>query len=415
MSAIIFFIVFVWAVKSAADKVRGEYRATRDHHAASLAREHKDWHPKRIQRAAGRRAQSYWWHEFTHNDGRKWQPFPSFRAAFGEDMLTARVAAAEAHASGISRRKELTERLAAAKAARDAHGVPFESAVPPLPADTVGGTTGSTPEDPPLPGSFPRPGEPWPPGHQAGDARPDDSAWLRPGERRCPKCGGAGCDWCRGWGSDDPDPGAPEAPAGTICGACGRPGTEHDPVLRDGPSRIHRSHAIEAAEGRKADDAADWAQYGPGDPFPEPADDDWPTGQPRRDQHNGARTPLATVTDISPTATEGKPVTQTTEPDTSLEGADTPHEAMQGVFGQFAEQAQRTADAAGDDLTAAAAVHGYDRDPQVMADIADISDQASALSERAKQAREGLRQRHAEGAEYHANGQDAHASAFRPA
>ena len=100
--------------------------------------------------------------------------------------------------------------------------------------------------------------------------------------------------------------------------------------------------------------------------------------------------------------------------DTSLEGADTPHEAMQGVFGQFAEQAGRTAAAASDDLAAAAAVHGYDRDPQVMADIADIADQAAALQARAQQARTGLAQRHADGAEYHGNGQDAHASAFRP-
>ena len=101
--------------------------------------------------------------------------------------------------------------------------------------------------------------------------------------------------------------------------------------------------------------------------------------------------------------------------DTALENGDTPHEAMQGVFQRFSDEAARTAAAASDDLAAAAAVHGYDRDQQVMADIAEISDHAAALAARAQQAKAGLAQRHEGGAEYHANGQDAHASAFRPA
>ena len=100
--------------------------------------------------------------------------------------------------------------------------------------------------------------------------------------------------------------------------------------------------------------------------------------------------------------------------DTALEDADTPHEAMQATFGKFADNAQAIAQAAGDDLTAAAAVHGYDRDPAVTADIAELHDLAESLAARAAQARTGLAQRHADGAEYHANGQDAHASAFRP-
>jgi hypothetical protein len=86
-----------------------------------------------------------------------------------------------------------------------------------------------------------------------------DSSWLRPGEKRCPECGGTGADatgdsncwYCRGWGSADPDPDAPEMAAGTICEACGRPGTEDDPVLTDGVSNYHRSHAVEAYVRRR--------------------------------------------------------------------------------------------------------------------------------------------------------------------
>ena len=94
------------------------------------------------------------------------------------------------------------------------------------------------------------------------DTRPDDSAGLRPGEPRCEACGGTGgngsgapgiagaCMVCRGWGSAAPDPAtmAP-APEGAVCAACGRPGTEDDPVRTDPAGQaIHRSHAAKAHE-----------------------------------------------------------------------------------------------------------------------------------------------------------------------
>jgi hypothetical protein len=79
------------------------------------------------------------------------------------------------------------------------------------------------------------------------------SAHLRPGEKPCEGCNGSGrnkadtdaCPACRGWGSRPPDPRAPEAPAGSICPACGRPARDGDPVLADKGGLIHLSHAME--------------------------------------------------------------------------------------------------------------------------------------------------------------------------
>lgn len=108
-----------------------------------------------------------------------------------------------------------------------------------------------------------------------------DSAWLEPGDRRCGTCGGSGalgegtCPVCRGWGSAPADPGAPEAEPGAICAACGRPGTEDDPVLRDGRHLIHRSHAIEGtrraheAEKALAAPVTELADFRGGQPAPE--------------------------------------------------------------------------------------------------------------------------------------------------
>jgi len=104
------------------------------------------------------------------------------------------------------------------------------------------------------------------------DARPGDSSWLQPGERRCETCGGTGanadrtsnCPDCRGWGSGPADPDAPEAPPGTICTACGNPAREGDPVLQDGPHPTHRSHALDDPRNQR------------------PSGDGWPTGQPHR-------------------------------------------------------------------------------------------------------------------------------------
>jgi hypothetical protein len=120
-----------------------------------------------------------------------------------------------------------------------------------------------------------------------GGVRSDDSDHLRPGQKRCPQCGGSGgapgggaCSYCRGWGSDDPDPNAPAAAPGTICGACGHPGTDADPVLTEGGESFHRSHALAAAANRPADD--------------------WPAGIPHR--RRGDASP-ATEGNAMPTGT----------------------------------------------------------------------------------------------------------------
>jgi hypothetical protein len=79
------------------------------------------------------------------------------------------------------------------------------------------------------------------------DGKPEDhelSAWLRPGQNRCEHCDGRGCQVCGGWGAAPPDPDGPEAEPGTTCSACGNPGTPDDPVLIDGDTFTHRSHAI---------------------------------------------------------------------------------------------------------------------------------------------------------------------------
>lgn len=88
-----------------------------------------------------------------------------------------------------------------------------------------------------------------------------DSSHLRPGEPRCEHCQGSGkdprapfnCPVCRGFGSAPPDLNSPLAAAGTICAACGNPGTGSDPVLlAAGDVRVHRSHAIEQQAAYRA-------------------------------------------------------------------------------------------------------------------------------------------------------------------
>lgn len=98
-----------------------------------------------------------------------------------------------------------------------------------------------------------------------------------------------------------------------------------------------------------------------------------------------------------------------------IEGADTAYEGMQNAFQAFADRANEIEKTAADDLVAAAAIHGFDRDRQAMADIQDLADQAQALVAKANAAKAGLIDRHAAGQEYHETGSDADASAFRAA
>ena len=113
-------LIVVWAAKAATDKARKEYRGVRDHHAANLARENPGWHPARIKRHAALRAQAHWWNELSHHTGKRWQPLPSFRAAFGESRLRAKAEAAEAHADGAESRHALRQRVRAAAARTEA-------------------------------------------------------------------------------------------------------------------------------------------------------------------------------------------------------------------------------------------------------------------------------------------------------
>ena len=423
MGAFLGLLLVFWVCKSAVDKGRKEYRATREHHATQIARDHKDWHPRRVHRAASRRALSYWWGEVN-----AWPPFPSFRAAFAEDRLHAKVEAAEAKASGVTRWKDLKARLEAAEkagwpdAAPEAPPAPAEAGRPSAPGDVAGWQVPAPPEIPVVRA----------PGVRL-DRRP--SSWLKPGQPPCEACEGTGanqagndsCPACRGFGSAPADPAAPEASPGTICAACGNPGRPGDPVLADTGGPIHRTHAEEMQEAYRealktdprmppgeadvVDDAAVAADHGfegEFDLFPEPEDPEtWPP--PRAVPDPAAPSPAA-----NGTSPKGTAMTETTI-DTALEGADTPHEAMQGAFRAFGAQAARIAEQAADDLAAAAAVHGMDRDPQTAADIQALSDHASALQAQANAAATGLASRHADGAEYHASGVDADASAYRPA
>ena len=43
MEAFLGLMLIFWVCKSAVDKGRKEYRSTRDHHAAQIARAHPDW------------------------------------------------------------------------------------------------------------------------------------------------------------------------------------------------------------------------------------------------------------------------------------------------------------------------------------------------------------------------------------
>lgn len=472
MDPFIGLLIIVLIAKAALDKGRREYRATREQHAAQIARDHPDWHPRKVSRSAGRRALSHWWNELA-----AWPPFPSLRAAFAEERMTAKVAREEARADGVVRWKELRERLQQALAAQaehpaapPAHGepeVPATPEVPPLPSETVGPQPGRAPvpDDDPVCGigachNAPRPGRPFCAECETAiyaprpAPKPRDSSWLEPHEERCEACGGTGgnadgtdsCPVCRGWGSKPPDPDAPPWWHGTPCRACGNPGTADDPVVS--ASQIHRSHVVEA-QARYQDALARQRQAaGDGehddDPFPEPEDGNWPTGVPHR-RNGDAPSPAANGGNVAaPTRRlDGEPETPANKQfyddhgtpfygnpaagpmnggtampagaiDTALEGADTPHEAMQGAFRQIGARAAEFAQAASDELAAAAAVHGMDRDPQTMADIAGLADHAQALQAQANAAATGLASRHAEGAEYHSTGTDANASAYRP-
>lgn len=388
-------VMFVWAIKSGFDKTRKEYTHTRDHHQAQIARDHPGWSARHVRRSAARRAQAHWWNELTHSEGGKWKPLPSFRTGFTADRLRAKVAVAEAKASGDTSVRELRERLAAARAAAEA--------VPPArkPADA--------------------PSLPVPP--SAGDAAQSRADQIL-----------ADAGIIRELSPDtDPDDGLlsdrqrqrdADGRSG-ICAACGRFATADDPLLVAGGVRVHTSHTTDPGSGFHGLEGTSEAEAehieadrrrGAPTPFPPAAggDEPWPEPDSTWTPAKAARPPLAAVPNPPHETEEGEAMTTTTEP-IDLEAGDTPYDGMQGALDTYATQAQGISASVGDDLTAASAVHGFDRDPALTADIAHITDLAEQLQSATAAAKAGLAARHAEGAEYHGSGQDAHASAFRPA
>jgi hypothetical protein len=466
MDPLIASVIITWLIMRASRHVRDEWRHSRDSHAGKLSREHPDWSPGRVRRNARRRARGDWWTEI-------WDGFPTLRRTLAEDRLLARTTRAEEEAAGEERVRGLHERLNAAAAKRDAAraareqvtwgadpdrpqvppgqpGTPHDPAgVPPLPAETVGKPQPAAEPGAPAAitaaplcqiGACPNdalPGEPFCAGCETAIYSRDGDAALNDTQR-----------------DRDADPRLRNA-----CAACG---TADDPlVVHPDGYRVHESHVTDPASGLYVPPNPEpplfggdpfnprspayveppdeeWLWRDDDDPFPEPEDGNWPTGVPHR-RNGDAPSPATNGGNVS-TATrrlDGEPETPAnkqffddiatpaarfmdggtvtaTQIDGSLEGADTPHEAMQMAFRQVGAKAAAMAQAVGDDLAAAAAVHGMNRDPQTMADIAAITDHASALQAQADQAATGLASRHAEGAEYHGNGTDADASAFRP-
>ena len=104
----------------------------------------------------------------------------------------------------------------------------------------------------------------------------------------------------------------------------------------------------------------------------------------------------------------------TTPPTADTEGAETPYQGMLGAASRIASGARGSAAVVGDDLRAAATVHGFSRDPATMTAIGQVEDAFAAAAAAAEALRSGMVARHEAGEEYHA-GQDADASAFRPA
>jgi hypothetical protein len=419
-----------WVVMKGCGAVWGEYTHARGRYATDLAREHSDWSPRRVHRNARRRARARWWTEIREG-------FPTFRDEVKKDWLIARAELEEARAAGHRTRRELTERLEAARAARATQAGTGPEPEPgtspePDPAAPPAGPEPASPEpaaaapagtaEPPVP-------EPAAPGPLPA-VHPDDSDWLRPGEPRCELCRGTGrndagtdaCPACRGFGSAPPDPFAPRAAPGTICGACGRPGSPGDPVLDDVGGPVHYSHALEqlaayrAALGQPAGPQMGDEATPP--PPPPPADG----GQHREDLPPGAckcglptcrsgwpeQDPVPAGTAPPPTPTEGTPMAD-------LDSGDTPYEAMLAVHTAHAKEQREVAAKAQDELTAHAIVHGFNRDREYMAYLQNVIDTAEAAATAAEGCVRGMQARHADGAEYHATGQDADASAFRPA
>lgn len=253
-------LAFAFALRSAYEHVRDDYRRTRDQHLQkSAAKKGSSLTKAQRSAVASRHATGYWAAEILHG-------FPVTRTGWhagwlahktaAEHQRAVRDAAQTTHLETVASfapgraehkrrqealREEISETIArapegqrtgrrAAQKARDEVAAKraereHRETAPPVVIDT------------PI---------------RARNA--ENSDWLRPGESPCAGCGGSGrndagddaCPACRGFGSAPADPNSPSAEPGAICGACGRAGTPGDPVLAAaGGYGIHQSHARE--------------------------------------------------------------------------------------------------------------------------------------------------------------------------
>jgi hypothetical protein len=300
--AILFLIGLGYGFKGTVDRVRSENRASRDakvkeaakaaggklprHQRAAVVRQHtRGWWAREV--SGGFPAARTGWHAgwIAHKTALARQQVireeartehaetqTSFRKDLAEHQKRQRAAKAELDAQlaewnhqvpdvPVQGRRAVQEaadevtRKREEKAARKRRNAPLpatgtETPVPPLPADAV--REAHAAPDPAKLWVFDSPESTRPAVRE--DARPDDSAHLRPGERRCEGCGGRGsaqggtCPACRGFGSAPPSPMSPVAPADAVCTACGNTGRPGDPVLADPGGNIHLSHAREQQE-----------------------------------------------------------------------------------------------------------------------------------------------------------------------
>jgi hypothetical protein len=362
MPPVFWCIVMAWVVIRSWEAVRAEYAHTRDTYATGIARDHPDWSPRRVHRAARWRARSYWMDEIAGL-------FPSFRASFAEHRLTARAARAEDRAASRERIAGLWARLdtAQARAAQAGHGT------------GAGTEPGPAPErHPSVDAAFRRAQEKYGPENVMDP--PDGRTIFAPG----PAWTADETDDIE----DDPEPGPQSPRLRVVRTEPGAGGTTPEPAAAPEPEPWHAmGWEMSPGTGTGPAWAIGEAEYAePEDGHPGPAGN--------RTENPGEGEDMTAIDD--------------------LEGADSPYQGMLSHLVKREGAAQATVTDA-DDLAAVAAQVGFDRDTAFVADMAQIADATAALAAAYARARNGLVTRHEQGDEYHAGGGDAHDAAFRPA
>ena len=404
------FITFL--IMRAHHAVKSEWQHSRDTHAADLSREHPDWSPGRIRRNARRRARGDWLTEIGEG-------FPTLRQTLAEDRVLAQAVRHEKLAAGEERIGKLRDRVAAAIERREAlrRSGQAEPAphVTPEPEDAAvepGSGTGDGPEAKPGRHAKPEPG-PEPAAEPEGPESSvvhHDHTYTLPGQ--CPQCHGPGVGIPLVRGDHVKEVRAPD---GTLLGEDGKVVSADDKTVAvelpnglrvTGPNAAvpvaHRNG--DSPDPPPPDAPIDDAVTGADREFTDWPEDNWP------DEESIPNPPSdETTDDTTEKETEGDTMT------TDFESADTPYQGIQNALDAYAQHAAAVAKEAGDDLAAHTALTGFDRDPQFMAGLARIQDNANALVAEVGSVKAGLIARHNAAEEYHGTGQDADAIAFRPA